>query len=47
MGTERAAAVSWMWRQMAWEQVLCRLRRNAGIDPGTGPRPDLDSREAA
>ncbi len=29
---ERQAAMSWLQRQMAWEQVLGRLRRQAGVD---------------
>jgi hypothetical protein len=31
---EREAAVDWLRHQIAWEQVLGRLRREAGVDAG-------------
>jgi hypothetical protein len=34
-GPEREAALTWLHRQMAWEQVLNRLRREAGVSPGS------------
>ncbi|HXW31906.1 MAG TPA: hypothetical protein VEJ21_02350 [Acidimicrobiales bacterium] len=47
VGNERAAAVSWLRRQMAWEQVLRRLRQEAGVDPGAGAGPGLYPGKAA
>lgn len=33
-GPEQQAALTWLHRQMAWEQVLNRLRREAGVPAG-------------
>ena len=40
MGPEEAAALSWLRRQMVWEQVLDRLRKAAGAEsPPTSAQP--------
>jgi hypothetical protein len=34
---EREAALTWLHRQMAWEQVLNRLRHQAGVSGVAAP----------
>ena len=38
---ERSEATEWLGRQLAWEAVLERLRREAGVEQAAVPAPTV------